>query len=451
MSSKRSRGSESPRERIAAQIVAAGEGHITVVEAMKKAKIPTPERKNLTKQKRVYRNAKKLVVVHESDIAPVDDDSLEGLVARMPRMPSAVDHGGSNSVSSLSGSSDMPSTGGTTVPSVAGVDSIDDVRRNLMLDDAEDGDGDALTVDTSTTIKRRRTTKQKHQAEAEKRKIEKKESQAIKMATIRINNMKDMSPSNPKKKSQAQVVRQVNGAMHTNISRKTVSRMVREGRIGVSPMKRGPVGDFQKHIWNAMKGAFVSFIKLEQAESKRQSTMTDLAKRVNAMVNMAGHNKIGTTTATKLKNATADQFELDNQNFQEHRRLQWTSHANLKAWFTQWKDTLIHLGFAREKKPDGSDDHVEGEVVFFSGQKKRVVNFDETDGSMDSTTGQRGGRKAMVFYAPEMGGGGTAANKSSYKATIICGSNADGEALPPHFQLKQGPRMKAERRLVSSS
>ena len=33
-------------------------------------------------------------------------------------------------------------------------------------------------------------------------------------------------------------------------------------------------------------------------------------------------------------------------------------------------------------------------------------------------------------------GGSTAASKSSYTPTIICGSNADGEALPPHFQLK---------------
>jgi hypothetical protein len=33
-------------------------------------------------------------------------------------------------------------------------------------------------------------------------------------------------------------------------------------------------------------------------------------------------------------------------------------------------------------------------------------------------------------------GGATAANKSGYTATIIFGSNAVGEPLPPHFQLK---------------
>ena len=42
----------------------------------------------------------------------------------------------------------------------------------------------------------------------------------------------------------------------------------------------------------------------------------------------------------------------------------------------------------------------------------------------------------MVFYSKDIAGGSTAASKSSYTPTIICGSNADGEALPPHFQLK---------------
>ena len=42
----------------------------------------------------------------------------------------------------------------------------------------------------------------------------------------------------------------------------------------------------------------------------------------------------------------------------------------------------------------------------------------------------------MVFCSPELSSGVTAASKSTYCPTIICGSNAKGEALPPHFQLK---------------
>ena len=42
----------------------------------------------------------------------------------------------------------------------------------------------------------------------------------------------------------------------------------------------------------------------------------------------------------------------------------------------------------------------------------------------------------MTFHAPGVSGGATAANKSGYSSTIICGSNAAGEPVPPHFQLK---------------
>ena len=42
----------------------------------------------------------------------------------------------------------------------------------------------------------------------------------------------------------------------------------------------------------------------------------------------------------------------------------------------------------------------------------------------------------MTFFAPDVAGGGTAANKSAYSATIICGSTASGDPFPPHFQLK---------------
>jgi len=51
----------------------------------------------------------------------------------------------------------------------------------------------------------------------------------------------------------------------------------------------------------------------------------------------------------------------------------------------------------------------------------------------------------LVFYGKDMAGGSTAASKTSYTPTIICGSNAEGEAIPPHFQLKSAAKGKRER------
>jgi len=79
---------------------------------------------------------------------------------------------------------------------------------------------------------------------------------------------------------------------------------------------------------------------------------------------------------------------------------------------------------------------VVGEIVFFDDQLHRIVNLNETDGPLDESHRNHGGRPSMVFTNPYMSGGATSSNKSDYSSTIICGSNAAGEALPPHFQLK---------------
>jgi hypothetical protein len=81
---------------------------------------------------------------------------------------------------------------------------------------------------------------------------------------------------------------------------------------------------------------------------------------------------------------------------------------------------------------------IEGSIYFFEGQKRRFINLDETDASLDDTKDKRGGRPSVTFSAPELPAGSTQASKCSYSATIIAGSAASGDTLsiPPHFQYK---------------
>ena len=74
--------------------------------------------------------------------------------------------------------------------------------------------------------------------------------------------------------------------------------------------------------------------------------------------------------------------------------------------------------------------------IFYKGQVDRIVNLDETDGALDNTMGQRGGRPSIIFYSQDISGGASRANKTSYSPTIIAGSTASGDPLPIHFQLK---------------
>ena len=85
-------------------------------------------------------------------------------------------------------------------------------------------------------------------------------------------------------------------------------------------------------------------------------------------------------------------------------------------------------------KREGED--FEGSVVLFDGKKYRIINLDDTDGALNHTCGQRGGRPSFVFYSEEISGGSSRANKTSYSPTIISGSSSVGDPPPLNFQLK---------------
>ena len=297
-------------------------------------------------------------------------------------------------------------------------------------------DGNSTTVSLSKvkpTKVPRRTSKDVQRLYASRNKNSALRKQAMKVATLRISSLKGVKRTSPEYRSMEVIVKETNKELKSNLNPKTVGRYMRAGHIGTSPLKTGPVGSFTKRIYTSLMGAFATYLKLEQSESKKQSSIKVMSKLVNACVNKGGFNKTRDDLTRKLQRDTAEQFDVSKANVVEYRRMQWTTAYNLDVWFTTWKDTLIELGFGRERLP--SEGGV-GEVVFFPGQLRRIGNVDETDGSLDDTTGQRGGRPPMTFMAPDVCGGGTSVNKSGYSATIICGSNAAGEPYPPHFQLK---------------
>jgi hypothetical protein len=222
---------------------------------------------------------------------------------------------------------------------------------------------------------------------------EQRKNMTVKIATRLVENEKTVGAMN--RKSIAVIVRGVNATHDTNLAVSTVTRYVQNGWIGESPLKRGPVGDFPKPIYKALKGSYFTYLKLEQANGKKQSSIKDLAKLVNATVNKAGHARTRDHLTRKLQRDTADEFEVGKANVVEQRRVMWTNSYNLDIWFSTWHNTLIELGFARV--PTESDTDIVGELAFEDDQLRRILNMDETDGSIHDTTGQRGARPPMVF------------------------------------------------------
>ncbi len=88
-----------------------------------------------------------------------------------------------------------------------------------------------------------------------------------------------------------------------------------------------------------------------------------------------------------------------------------------------WSKDLIELGFAHL---------VDGEVIIPQDQLCKIVNIYETCLIFDGDKGGDGGRPAVTFYDHKFPEVGKAPAKSSILTTMIGGSNAAGEAVPPH-------------------
>eukprot|EP00804_Cyclotella_cryptica_P004940 CCRYP_014074-RA/>CCRYP_014074-RA protein AED:0.41 eAED:0.41 QI:0/0/0/1/0/0/2/0/145 len=62
------------------------------------------------------------------------------------------------------------------------------------------------------------------------------------------------------------------------------------------------------------------------------------------------------------------------------------------------------------------------------------INIDETCLVLDGSKCNRGGRPEITFYFPNLPNLGRATIKTSVATTMITGSTAAGEPMPPHFQ-----------------
>ena len=379
--------------RIASRLFAYSEGNMKITDAMKVAGYETPERKPGTVYQRVRRAGVAL------------------LESRNEPPPAMVLIGKYQNDSSISSSS---------------------ISNIVVNSSSSEATRRSIAPQITEKQKRRRPKDKQHEdaARIRRRKIE---VNAMKVATKQIQYSRNLPTGHPEKKTDIAIVNSINEIQSSNISVKTASMMVRQGRVGISPVHKGPEGLISTQIWGVLKGAFISYINLEQAHASKQLSMKVLTLKINKCLNKAGYSRKDQYFARKLRRETADSLDIGEKNVMEDRRSRWTTFTNLNLWFSTWERILIDLGFGRKKR---EGENCDGSVVFFEGQTDRIINLDETDGSMDNTTGQRGGRPNFVFYSNIISGGASRANKTSYCPTLIAGSTASGDPLPLHFQLK---------------
>jgi hypothetical protein len=168
---------------------------------------------------------------------------------------------------------------------------------------------------TSPTVKtppkkHRHTVKELNCYHSKQNAAKEKHKLAMKAATTRIQLSWELPMGDSNRKSVRVIVEEVNEAYNSNVSVRTAAAHVTKGWVGWSPQKPGPVDEFPKLIYEALKGAFATYLKLEQTGCKKQSTIKQLVKIVNATVNAGGFNKTDDNLTRKLCKDTAEQFEL---------------------------------------------------------------------------------------------------------------------------------------------
>ena len=340
--------------RIASRLFAYSEGKMKIIDAMKVAGYETPERKANT----VFQRVRRAGVALQKDL----NEPPPAMV-----LIGKCQHDSSISSSSISNI-------------VINSSSSQATRRSIAPQIIEK--------------QKRRRPKDKQYEDAARIRRRKIEVNAIKVATKQIQYSRNLPTGHPEKKSDIAIVKSINEIQSSNISVKTASMMVRQGRIGISPVHKGPEGILSTQIWGVLKGAFISYINLEQAHALKQSSMKELTLKINKCLNKGGYARNDQYFARKLRRETADSLDIGEKNVMEDRRSKWTTFANLNLWFSTWERMLIDLGFGRKKR---EGENCDGSVVFFEGQTDRIINLDETDGSMDNTTGQRDGRPILQY------------------------------------------------------
>ena len=117
-------------------------------------------------------------------------------------------------------------------------------------------------------------------------------------------------PRHPDKKTAATIVLEINLEHGSDISHKSATMMVLQGRIGESSKTRGPNKNTPSKVWNLMKGAFVSFLKLEKASGATKSTMKKLSLRTNKCLNKGGYKQTYLHYVSKLRKETSGKMEI---------------------------------------------------------------------------------------------------------------------------------------------
>ena len=208
----------------------------------------------------------------------------------------------------------------------------------------------------------------------------------------------------------------------------------------VSPENNGPsrAGFLPKETFAILLDAFESFIQINQINANADDN-------VLAKLNTFIHKTIGlhsSSNSWSLLNQLLSKMKVNltacSIPTAKERRVWWTTHDNIKMCFDNWKRILHEhkFGFMCGDK-----------FVIPPAQLRRIINLDVSCLLLDGSTKVRGGRLGASASDSALPIIGQPANKANASITLITGSSAFGEPLPPHLQFPTKAKTAERERL----
>jgi hypothetical protein len=303
--------------------------------------------------------------------------------------------------------------------------------RSFASSSTKKSDSSASTKPAQVGPSIRKSSTQLHRTMEAKAKENSLEDTAMSAATWLLATQKDKPKS--ERLDSTKVVQKINEEFKSTLNSSTVRRYVNLGHIGCGRLKRGPHGTVvDDDTYPILLEAYITHCQLLQANGRKEPNLKDLITQTKVVMNIEKRSAVESFVQNRLRSDAAATFKASKHFDQEARRITWTTFCNLNTWFDSFEKHCIELGFAHHE--------ANGSIGFL--HPERIFNLDETNVSLDGGSGNRGGRPTTTFYDPNLSRTGNAQSKTSDSCTVIFGSNALGQPLPPHFQLKTSAKIQ---------
>ncbi len=202
------------------------------------------------------------------------------------------------------------------------------------------------------------------------------------------------------------------------------------GNIGTSPIRRDPKRNIPERHYRNLLVTFESFVTISQFNwGRRECRHKPLAVRHSKVIKTKDWTQAQQKDFLQcvLKDSAINLDATKSTNA-EDRRICWTTNRNLSSWFDNWEDDLVEQGFADCNLITNKISSLQ------PNQLKRILNFDETCLSLDGSTSKCGGHPEVILFDPRFPLADKAPSKSLLSMTMITGSSAAGDPIPPHLQ-----------------